>query len=151
MKAFVPRSVAGLALATVLVILSPSAVYASDRHGQSDTTTTTIDSTPTIDPTPTIDSTAPTNALKIWDEEMVSYHAARLAINKAFKRAVFSTQAVYHSARLRANTAAARSTARAAYILALTQAVAERDSELTILGRPPSVGRAHNGGKRPSS
>lgn len=142
MKMFASRGVAGLALVTILVVLSPSAAFASDHRGSSgnnDVTTTTADTTPATDTTPTTDSPAPTNGRKNLHEELVTYHAARLAINQAFKSAVSSAQAIYQSARSQANTAAARSTARAAYVLALTQAVAARDSALTTLGRPPSM------------
>ena len=142
MKISASRGVAGLALATLLVVLSPSAAFASDHRGSSGgnvVTTTTTDTTSATDTAPATDSPAPTNAQKAWHEELVTYHAARLAINQAFKSAVSSARAIYNSARSQANTAAARSTARATYVLALTQAVAARGSSLTTLGRPPSI------------
>ena len=150
MKKHASRGVAGVALAAVLVVLSPSVAFASDHRGSGGshdaTTTTTSENTSPTNTTPTTDPTSPANERKTWHEEMVTYHAARLAINQAFKSAVSSAQAIYQSARTQANSAAARSTARAAYVLALTQAFASRDSALTTLGRPPSIrhsGNAH--------
>jgi hypothetical protein len=142
MKRCASRGVAGLALATVLVVLSPGVAFASDHRGSSgnsDATTTTTENTSSNDTTPTTEPAPPTTDRKTWHEEMVTYHAARLAINQAFKSAVSSAQAIYQSARTQATSAAARSTARAAYVLALTQAFASRDSALIALGRPPSL------------
>lgn len=149
MKKSASRGVAGLALATVLVVLSPGVAFASDHRGFSGdaTITTTTENRSPTNTTPTTNPSPPANAQRIWHEEMVAYHAARLAINQAFKGAVSSAQAIYQSARTQAATAAARSTARAAYVLALTQAVASRDSALTTLGRAPSISHARNFGR----
>ena len=139
MKSFTPRAVAGLLLTLALVTLSSSAAIASDHRGSksSNDNTTTTSPTETTFPFQNNDpSTA--NAQKTWREEMKAYRQARFAISEAFKSAVSSASAIYAAARVQANTAAARSTARAAYVLALTQAVAARDAALNTLGNPPA-------------
>lgn len=146
MRRLASRSVGGLALAIALVALTPSSAFASDHrptNSSRDATTTTVISPPS-ESSSTSDSSTPTNDRKTWREEMSTYHAARVAINQAFKSAVTSAQAIYQSARAQASSVAALSTAHAAYVLALTQAVAARDSALVNLGRPPSNVHARN-------
>jgi hypothetical protein len=141
MSRLASRSVGGLAFALVLVALTPGTAFASDHrptNSSRDATTTTIVLNAPIDGNSSSDSSTPTNDRKSWREEMSTYHAARIAINQAFKSAVSSAQAIYQSARAQASSIAALSTAHAAYVLALTQAVAARDSALVNLGRPPS-------------
>ncbi|MHB1251582.1 MAG: hypothetical protein ACYC0I_05565 [Acidimicrobiales bacterium] len=146
MRRLASRSVGGLLLAVALVALSPASAFASDHRptGDSrDATTTTVVTNSSNESSSTTDSSAPATDRKTWREEMSTYHAARLAINQAFKSAVSSAQAIYQSARAQASSVAALSTARAAYVLALTQAVAARDSALVNLGRPPSIAHSH--------
>lgn len=147
MSRLASRSVGGLALAIALVALTPGSAFASDHRPTSssrDATTTTMVVNAPSEGSSTSDSSTPTNDRKTWREEMSSYHAARVAINQAFKSAVTSAQAIYQSARAQALSVAALSTAHAAYVLALTQAVAARDSALVNLGRPPSNMHARN-------
>jgi hypothetical protein len=70
--------------------------------------------------------------------DLYQYKQARQVINQTFKNAVFTAQTIFQSAKGQATSASGRSTARAAYELALAQAVEARDIALTNLGKPPS-------------
>ncbi|MBW4078683.1 MAG: hypothetical protein HIU84_09295 [Acidobacteria bacterium] len=141
------RSVGGLLLATLLAVLSPAVAFGSDHRPSNDShagTTTTITTNAPDGSNSTSDSSTPTSDRKNWREEMSTYHQARLAINQAFKSAISSAHAIYQSALAQATSVSGRSTARAAYVLALTQAVAARDAALINLGRPPSIVHARS-------
>jgi maltose-binding protein MalE len=126
MKKFAARGVAALAIVASLALMAPMSAFASGTRPSVSSTTTSTSSTTTTLP------------VKPKHLDLAAYKQARNAINQAFKYAVTSAQAVFQAARNKATTAADRSTARAAYELALAQAAATRDAGLTSLGKPPS-------------
>ncbi len=89
------------------------------RHANGVTTTTTI------------------GPLKAYRQVLAAYVAARKAIAETFKNAVNAAKSAYVTALAAATTGAERSTARAAYSLAIAQAAAARSSALIALGNPP--------------
>lgn len=121
MKKFTVRTAVALATVASVGLLAPVSAFAS---GSEPATTSTTTST--------------TIPLRTHPHTLAAYRADRMQINQAFKWAIASAQSIYQQARSQANTAAARGTARTAFELALIQAAAARDSELTALGGPPS-------------
>lgn len=120
MKKFVVRTAVVLALVASIGLAAPVAAFASGATTSTTTTTTT------------------TIPFKARAHSLAAYRADRFAINQSFKWAMSAAQAVFQQAKDQATTAVARSTARAAYELALIQAAANRDSALTNLGKPPT-------------
>jgi predicted PurR-regulated permease PerM len=127
MRKFLTRAVAAVVIAASVALVAPLAAYASGTQPNSGPAPTTSTSTTT--------STYPQRVKHL---DLSQYKQARQEINQTFKNAVFVAQAIFQSAKRQATNAAGRSTARAAYELALAQAVEARDIALTNLGKPPS-------------
>ena len=79
----------------------------------------------------------PSGPWKAYRQALATYVAARKTIADNFRNAVQSAKATYEAALASATTGAERSTARAAYSLAIAQAAAARSSALISLGNPP--------------
>lgn len=86
----------------------------------------------------TTSSTTTTQPAKFKRLSLAQYRFQREVINQTFKSAVLVAQSILQTALSQATNAAARSTARAAYVLALTEAAAARDAALSALGKPPT-------------
>jgi hypothetical protein len=74
---------------------------------------------------------------RAYRQALAAYVVARMTIAETFQKAVNAAQAAFLAARASATTGAERSTARAAYALAIAQAAAARSSALINLGKPP--------------
>jgi hypothetical protein len=127
MRKFVTRSVAALAIVSSIALVGPVAAYASGS-GSGPVSTFPV----------TTSSTTTTTLAKYHHLTLAQYRQLRQAINESFKNAVQVAQQTFQSSRSQATTAAARSTARATYELALAQAAAARDAALVNLGKPPT-------------
>jgi hypothetical protein len=124
------RSAGGFAVALLLLLVPASAFgesHSGSRTGPTTTTTTITDTTTTT-----------VNPQKAYRQALATYIAARQAIAQTFKNEISAAKQQYESALSVATTGAQRSTARAAYALAVTQAAAQRSSSLTALGNPPT-------------
>jgi len=119
------RVIAALGVGAALLALGPAASGAGLTHDSG--VTTTIPVTTTTTP----------NSLKSYHEALLAYFNARREIAETFKDAVSSAHATYEAATASATTGAQRSTARAAYDLAIAQAAAARSAALISLGNPP--------------
>lgn len=124
MKKSLARSFASVGVCVGLLLVAPGAGAAGFRHSQRGTTVTSLKAT--------------LNPHKAYRQALATYIAERSAIAEAFKNAVNAAQASFVEALASSTTAAQRSTARAAYDLAIAQAAAARSSALISLGNPPS-------------
>jgi hypothetical protein len=119
-----PRAIATLGVCAGLFLVAPAASgagLARSHHGGNATTTTTLANSP-----------------KTYRQAHAAYVAAREVIAQNFKNAVDAAQAAFVASRASATTGAQRSTARAAYALAIAQAAAARSAALISLGNPPT-------------
>jgi hypothetical protein len=123
MRSLITRSAVALVAAASIGLVAPSVAFAAGGSPAPTTTSTTTTTVATV---------------KSHPRTLAAYRADRTAINQAFKWAVESAQTIFQQAKAQATTAAARSTARAAYELSLIQAAATRDNALTALGKPPT-------------
>lgn len=119
MKKSLPRTIASLCMCATLLFCASAASgapLARSNHGA--TTTTTF------------------GPWKTYRQALAAYVAARKTIAETFRAAVQTAKSTYFAA-LASATPAERSTARAAYELAIAQAAATRSSALVSLGNPP--------------
>jgi hypothetical protein len=123
-KRSLPLALATLSVFTGLFLVTPAASSAQPSAHVNNTLTTTTTS-------------LANNAAKTYRRALTAYRAARKEIAGTFKNAVLTAHNEYQAALSSATTGAQRSTARAAYALAITQAAAVRSVALTNLGSPP--------------
>jgi hypothetical protein len=129
MKKSLPRTVASLSVCAALLLGASAASGAAFRHSNSATTSTAATSNAT--------TTTTLGPWRTYRQLLATYIAARKVIGEDFRSAVEAAKATYYSALAAATTGAERSTASAAYDLAIAQAAATRSSALISLGNPP--------------
>ena len=115
------RLIASLGVCANLLLVAPAASGAGLSRPHNNSTTTTINAAPQ----------------ETHRQALAAYVAERKAIAENFKSAVNAAQAAFLSARASATNGAQRSTARAAYELAIAQAASVRSAALISLGNPP--------------
>jgi hypothetical protein len=125
MKKSLSRTVASLSVCAALLFSASAASGAGFGRSNNGTGSHAATTTTTIGP------------WKAYRQALATYEAARKTIADNFRYAVQSAKATYEAALASATTGAERSTARAAYSLAIAQAAAARSSALISLGNPP--------------
>jgi hypothetical protein len=117
MKVIAARSLVALAIVGMLAVGAP--VVASAKG----TTATT-----------TIRAVSP---MKAYQRALVAYRSARADINRSYQSAIEAAQSFYVASLAAARNSAQRSTARATWRLAITEATAAREAALLPLGKAP--------------
>jgi hypothetical protein len=75
--------------------------------------------------------------MKSYQKALGVYKSAREAINRSYQSAIDAAQSVYAAALAVASNSSQRSTARATWRLAITEATAAREAALLALGKAP--------------
>jgi hypothetical protein len=127
MRIRLPHAIAVFGVGAALLLAASGASGAGLTRDSGVTTTLPLDAT----------TTTTVNSLKTYHEALLAYFSERREIAATFKNAVMSARSTYESATASATTGAQRSTARAAYDLAIAQAAAARSAALISLGNPP--------------